>query len=143
MKLDFIIIDHNINGPKYSREGDACFDLFCREIIHQPEYIEYKLNAAFEIPEGFVGLLFPRSSITNKDLMVKNSVGVIDPNYRGEVSMRCVVPSMRCGHQKELYRVGDKCAQMRIAINPKIKLNEVTFLNESNRGVEGYGSSGK
>lgn len=143
MNIKYKIIDKNIKGPQYSRKEDACFDMYCRKINHEQGYIEYKLNAAFEIPEGFVGLLFPRSSITDKDLMVKNSVGIIDPNYRGEVSMRCTIPSMATGHKKELYNIGDKCAQMMIIINPKINLIESNKLSETSRGDKGYGSSGK
>lgn len=141
MNLKFKLTHEDSIEPKYSRNGDACFDLYCRNIKQTTNYIEYFLGVAFQIQLGYVGLIYPRSSITNYDLFLKNSVGVIDPNYRGEVSFRCAMYGNLIF--PKLYKVGDKCAQMRIALNPTVKLNKVEQLSESNRGVNGYGSSGK
>lgn len=126
--------------PIYSREGDACLDLFCSGVRHKEEYIEYSTGIAFEIPEGYVGLIYPRSSITKKEIILKNSVGVIDPNFRGYVTVRCMqtVNKMLANG----YRIGERCAQIRIVKNPKIELIEAKELSETNRGNNGYGSSG-
>lgn len=69
-------------------EVDAGFDLYATSIVETPDYIQYGIGIAFEIPVGYVGLVFPRSSVTNYDLMQKNSVGVIDASYRGEIVCR-------------------------------------------------------
>ena len=75
--------------PQYAKQGDAGLDL----TAVAKEYdgngnVSYKTGLAFEIPEGYVGLLFPRSSNAKKDLILSNSVGVIDSGYRGDVGMK-------------------------------------------------------
>jgi dUTP pyrophosphatase len=74
--------------PQYAKSGDACFDLTATSINRTDKYIEYGTGLAMEIPEGYVGLIFPRSSVTNKDLMLKNGTGIIDQGYRGEIKFR-------------------------------------------------------
>ncbi len=104
-------------------------------------YVEYGTSLSFEIPEGYVGLLFPRSSISsNTTLMLANSVGVIDSSYRGEVKLRfkSVVPMAA-----KKYKVGERVGQLVILPYPKVKLMEVEELNDSDRGQGGFGSSGK
>lgn len=72
--------------PTYAKHGDAGMDLtaISKEYDGNGNVI-YGTGLAFEIPENYVGLLFPRSSNTKKDLILGNSVGVIDSGYRGEV----------------------------------------------------------
>jgi dUTP pyrophosphatase len=88
MKLKIKKLTESAIIPSYAKEGDACFDLTATSINLTDSYIEYGTGIAIEVPEGYVGLIFPRSSVTNKDLMLKNSVGVIDSGYRGEVKFR-------------------------------------------------------
>ena len=72
--------------PTYSKEGDAGMDLTITSIIDEtPHDITYGFGIGFEVPKGFVGLVFPRSSIRKMDLLLTNSVGVIDSGYRGEL----------------------------------------------------------
>lgn len=78
----------NAKDPFKKIITDAGWDLSAASINETPDYIEYGTGLAFEIPEGMAGLIFPRSSVTNQDLMLKNCVGVIDPEYRGEVRCR-------------------------------------------------------
>lgn len=75
--------------PTYGKPGDAGQDLVCisRHFDSDGNAV-YGTGLAFEIPEGYVGLLFPRSSNAKKDLALSNSVGVIDSGYRGEVSFK-------------------------------------------------------
>lgn len=123
--------------PKYAKDGDAGLDLTAVWHVSQGDGIdfqEYGTGLAFEIPKGFVGLLFPRSSITNKQMMLKNSVGVIDSGYRGEVKLRFI--------GKKDYEVGDRVGQLIIVPYPEIELEEVEELEESERGVGGHGSTG-
>lgn len=74
--------------PGYSRSGDGALDLVAASVEFKDKFIEYDTHIVFEIPEGYVGLLFPRSSVTNTDLILGNCVGLIDPNYRGTIRFR-------------------------------------------------------
>jgi dUTP pyrophosphatase len=75
--------------PLYAKVGDAGMDLVATSVDYSNEYyIEYGTGLAVEIPEGYVGLIFPRSSNSKKDLQLCNSVGVIDSGYRGEIKLR-------------------------------------------------------
>lgn len=125
--------------PQYAKEGDAGMDLTA--ITHKSTdlYEEYGTGLAFEIPEGYVGLLFPRSSVTNKELMLKNSIGVIDSTYRGEVKVR--FENTTGGDM--IYAVGERIAQLIIMPYPKVVLVEVAELTDTSRGEGGFGSTGK
>jgi len=74
--------------PIKAHEPDAGFDLTCTSVKDTNKYIQYGTGIAMHIPIGYVGLIFPRSSVTKKDLMLKNSIGVIDSGYLGEISFR-------------------------------------------------------
>ncbi len=128
--------------PKYAKPFDAALDLTTTGIKSEThDYIEFGTGLAFEIPEGFVGLVFPRSSITNKDMMLKNSVGVIDSSYRGEVTLR--FKEFETGDCSSRYKVGDRIGQILIIPRPEIEFIEVTELSETERGEKGYGSTDK
>lgn len=131
--------------PQYSSEGAAALDLTA--VSEKPVfeggigYMEYGTGLAIEIPPGFVGLIFPRSSISsNTTFVLSNSVGVIDSDYRGEIKFRfkSVVPS---GAKK--YNVGDRIGQLIAIPYPTLDIEVVDELGETKRGDGGYGSSGK
>lgn len=125
--------------PKYAKEGDAGLDLVAITHDSKEGYESYGTGLAFEIPKGHVGLLFPRSSVTNKDLILKNGVGVIDSGYRGEISFRF----QRVDGGQYTYAVGDRIGQLIVIPIPHIELVEVQELSQSDRGTGGYGSTGK
>jgi dUTP pyrophosphatase len=135
--------------PTYSKLGDAGLDLTAVSKKQKDNlYIEYGIGIAVEIPEGHVGLLFPRSSVTDKQLIMKNSVGVIDSNYRGELRVRYkgFHPTVHDNGKLEYlnnYEIGDRVGQLVIVPIPHIELEEAQELSESNRGTNGYGSTGK
>ena len=122
--------------PKYAHQGDAGMDVFAISKKETDKFIEYGTGLAFEVPEGYVMLVFARSSVTNKDLMLKNSVGVLDAGYRGELVMRF----NKFGDEE--YEVGDKIGQIVILPYPSIEFQEVEELSESSRGKGGFGSTG-
>lgn len=65
--------------PQYSRDGDAGMDLTATDFAFDGDnLISYNTGISLEIPYGYVGLVFPRSSIKNYSLSLSNSVGVID-----------------------------------------------------------------
>jgi dUTP pyrophosphatase len=129
--------------PKYSKDGDAGMDLTATEILNETtESVTYGTGLAFEIPKGYVGLVFPRSSIRKYDLALTNCVGVIDSGYRGEVQATFKKTNWSKGDSSEKYNVGDRIAQIIILPYPKITLIETEELSNTERGEGGFGSTG-
>jgi dUTP pyrophosphatase len=130
--------------PSYANEGDAGMDLVATSVISEtPTQITYGLGVALEIPNGFVGLVFPRSSIRKTRLQLSNSVGVIDSGYRGELQATFNKITTTIENQKNDYKVGDRVAQIMIIPHPPIEFNEVDELSDTERGEGGFGSTGK
>lgn len=126
--------------PTYAKDGDAGMDLTATSISIDPQgNVVYGTGWAFEIPQGYVGLVFPRSSLSRKDLVLSNSVGVIDSGYRGEVTFKF----KRTQSPTIGYEVGDRIGQIIIMPYPKIEFVESDELSETERGTGGYGSTGK
>lgn len=127
--------------PTYAKSGDAGMDFVATKVISEETYsITYGTDIAMEIPEGFVGLVFPRSSIRKYELNLSNSVGVIDSGYRGELQATF---RKTHGDSSETYNVGDKIFQMIIIPYPQIQFEETDELSDTERGEGGFGSSGK
>ena len=128
--------------PTYQKEGDAGLDLIAvSKHWDVAGYYQYGTGLAVEIPFGYVGLIYPRSSISDYNLMLSNHVGVIDSGYRGEICLRFkYVNLMTVSHKT--YKVGDRIGQLLIIPYPSIKFEEVKELSDTNRGKGGFGSSG-
>jgi dUTP pyrophosphatase len=157
--------------PQYAKKGDAGLDLTAVEKYYDIHgCVVYKTGIAVEIPEGYVGLVFPRSSVSKTDLNMANSVGVIDSGYRGEITVK-FKPALifvsqeesflsfeddtfECADGVEIpwddripisaidYNVGERIAQLIIIPYPKIEFVEVDELSETERGGGSYGSTG-
>ena len=128
--------------PRYSKNGDAGMDLTATEVEFNDDYVAYKTGLAFEIPKGYVGLLFPRSSNSKKDLLLTNSVGVIDSGYRGEIEFRFKPILNNKRENISIYNSGDRVGQIIIIPYPEIEFIETDELSETERGNSGFGSSG-
>lgn len=128
--------------PSKAYPEDAGYDITAIKKNYCEGYIEYETGLAFELPIGTVGLLFPRSSISNKDQVLSNSVGVLDENFRGQVTFRFrdSDPTLNKTMTRE-YEVGDRIGQLVILELPKVDIIEVEELSTSSRGSNGYGSS--
>jgi dUTP pyrophosphatase len=127
--------------PRYSKVGDAGMDLtITKEIENTSFSVSYGFGIAMEIPKGYVGLVFPRSSVRNQDLILSNCVGVIDSGYRGEIQATFKKTN---GLDSLKYNVGERGAQIMILPYPQVFMTEVTELSESERGQGGFGSTGK
>jgi len=142
MKVRFKKLNEKAVVPSYAKPGDAGLDLTAtsKELTNNPQYgyLEYGTGLAVEIPEGHVGLIFPRSSISNTGLILSNSVGVIDSGYRGEIKFRFKhIPGTAD------YNVGDRVGQLVILPYPSIETEEATELSSTERGDGGFGSSNK
>lgn len=129
--------------PTKAHMSDAGFDLTATSITTNINecgqlMITYHTDVAIEIPEGYVGLLFPRSSIYKKSLAQTNSVGVIDSGYRGELM---VVFKTTTDVIPAVYKEGERFAQLVIVPIPDVQLIEVDTLSESDRNEGGFGSS--
>ena len=142
MKVKFKkFVEHAVT-PIYAHEEDACVDLYaidsCRNLDYS--FVEYGTGLAISVPQGHIGLLFPRSSISKTPHSLCNAVGVIDPGYFGEVTLR-----MRYKKNKEdmEYQYGDRIGQLMIIPRPKLEFEEVEDLGTSERGTNGWGSTGK
>ena len=160
--------------PSYAKPGDAGMDMTATsKMFDKYGNVEYGTGIAMEIPEGYVGLLFPRSSICKKDLSLANSTGVIDSGYRGEIKFKfkptlsymtfgtcedihgrdhdsdyfdyvgIIGDNTRDAVIPDIYEVGDKIGQIIILPYPHIELTEVSELSTTERGEGGYGSTGK
>jgi len=140
MVVKFKKISPDAISPKYSKDGDAGMDLTITSIISESEFdITYGLGISVEIPKGFVGLIFPRSSIRNYDLNLTNCVGVVDSGYRGE--LQATFKKVQGGNKK--YMIGDRGVQIMILAYPQIDFVESDKLSETDRGYGGFGSTGK
>lgn len=126
--------------PKYSKDGDAGLDLIATSVSQKDLQITYGTGISMEIPNGYVGLVFPRSSIRKYDLSLSNSVGVIDSGYRGEIMATFNLKNP--WSESDIYKVGDRIAQIMIIPYPKIKFIESEELSNSDRGTGGFGSTG-
>ena len=130
--------------PTYAKVGDAGMDMVATKIINETlDSITYGTDIAMEIPEGFVGLVFPRSSIRKTHLHLSNSVGVIDSGYRGEIQATFKKIQGISNNALDNYKVGDRIMQIMIIPHPDIQFQEVEELNNTERGEGGFGSTGK
>jgi dUTP pyrophosphatase len=122
--------------PKYMHSDDAGMDLYAVSVEIKDKYVEYKTGLSFELPKNYVMLVFPRSSITDKDLIMKNCVGVLDSGFRGELKLRFKKDG------DDIYNAGERIAQILIIPYPNIEFEESENLSEGSRGQNGLGSTG-
>lgn len=158
--------------PTYAHESDAGIDLYAHSMTKQDGIATYRTGIAVAIPEGYVGLIFPRSSIAYTPLALSNCVGVIDSGYRGEIILKFRAVYTKAYAQKwyqriaevlfgkfpddkvnvthfwgddsnGAYKVGERIGQLIIMPYPKVALESVSQLPTSDRGAKGFGSTGK
>lgn len=138
MKVKIKRLHPNAVIPSYAKPGDAGLDLTAVSMSGDKEQVTYGTGLALEIPEGYVGLVFPRSSVRKQEQYLSNAVGVIDSGYRGEIMTTF---NSRYYSEKK-YQVGDKIAQLIIMPYPTVELEEVKELSNTERGEGGFGSTG-
>jgi dUTP pyrophosphatase len=143
MKVRIKKLNENAVIPTYAKDGDAGMDLVATSIISTTStQITYGIGLALEIPKGFVGLIFPRSSVRKTRLMLSNCVGVIDSGYRGELQATFNKINQDSVSEND-YKVGDRVAQIMIIPHPSIEFEEANELSDTERGEGGFGSTGK
>lgn len=146
MQIKFTKLLHNATTPTRATDGSNGFDLTAAQMRYLGgDIIEYDTGIGFEIPLGYVGLVFPRSSVYTRQLMLANSVGVIDSDYRGPVKLMYVNRkdlSISHAHDSE-YAVGERIGQIVFVPTPEIQLVESETLSSTDRGTGGFGSTGQ
>ena len=130
--------------PTYAKNGDAAVDLVAvSKGVDRYGNIVYGTGLCMQIPDGYVGLLYPRSSISRTHLALANSVGVIDSGYRGEIMLKFRnINGIIVDSQHMSPKIGDRVGQLMIVPRPKIDFVEVKQLDDSERGSGGFGSTG-
>ena len=162
LKVKIKKLNENAVIPTYSKDGDAGMDLVATsKSLDKEGNVVYGTGLAFEIPKGYVGLIFPRSSNAKQQLLLSNSIGVIDSGYRGEVMLKFKISASSfslkslfklifnqdakitiINNVKKSYNVGERIGQIIILPYPQIDFEEAEELSETERGNGGYGSTG-
>lgn len=140
MKLSIKRLSADAILPRYAHPGDAACDLFSAHTVEllPGERAQVGIGVAFEIPEGYAGLIWDKSGLSHK-FGLKTLGGVVDSGFRGEV----MVGLVNLGKERYTIHQGDKVAQMLFQRVETVELVEVGELSETVRGGQGFGSTGK
>lgn len=141
VQINFLRLDRELPVPSHAHIGDAAVDLHCRvDITLGPgERAAVPTGIAVAIPDGFAGLVLPRSGHAHRHgVGVVNGPGLIDSGYRGEISVLLI----NHGDEEVSFVRGDRIAQLAIVPVPAVEWTEVESLDETERGAGGFGSSG-
>lgn len=170
MKLKIKRLSKESVLPSYAHQGDAGLDLTATSrVFDEFGNVSYGTGLAISVPEGHVGLLFPRSSNCKKDLLLSNAVGVLDSSYTGEVFFKykpsavfydkseapegklgsdtlfaetVALPIMENWMTTQIYEIGDRIGQLIVIPYPTMEIEEVEELSTTERGTDGWGSTG-
>jgi dUTP pyrophosphatase len=140
-QVSFTRLDSELPIPRQAHDGDAGFDLIAAvDVSLGPgEWAAVPTGVAVAIPDGFAGLVLPRSGhALRHGVGVVNAPGLIDSGYRGEVQVILI----NHGAVPVAFARGDRIAQLMITPVPNVRLVEVERLDASSRGEGGFGSSG-
>jgi dUTP pyrophosphatase len=159
--IQFKKLSENAVIPTKAHPTDAGFDMVATSRRITDDYIEYGTDIAIKLPEGYCAMLFPRSSNSLNDLVLANSVGIVDENYTGEIKWRFkrITKGFKLGLKKirlfsfiydikiesaklNIYEVGDRIGQIVIMPIPQVQFTEVDKLPKTDRGDGGFGSTG-
>ena len=141
MQITFTRLDSNLPIPITAHIGDAAVDLHSRiAVTLEPgERGAVPTGIAVAIPQGFAGLVLPRSGHARRHgIGVVNGPGLIDSGYRGEITVLLI----NHGNESVSFERGDRIAQLAIVSAPAVEWVEVANLDETDRGESGFGSSG-
>lgn len=136
-----IKLEDGVEAPKYAHEGDAGLDLRITEDVwlHPGERRTVSTGIRVAIPEGYVGLCFPRSGLASKlGISLANAVGVIDSGFRGVIG----APLINHDKKPHLLQKGERVCQLVIVPFASCELKIVDELDDTERGEGGFGSTG-
>lgn len=144
-KIQISIVNQSDNPlPAYATQGSAGMDLranIASPILLQPLQRALVPTGLFiELPQGYEAQVRPRSGLAiNQGITCLNTPGTIDSDYRGEIKVILV----NLGNEQQQIKHGDRIAQMVINKVEQATLYEVESLTETQRGVGGFGHTGK
>lgn len=137
--MDLQQLDFDLPVPGYAHPGDAGLDLYaaCYALV-TGETVLIPTGVAVAVPDGHVGLVCPRSGLSKYGVTVANAPGVVDSGYRGELMVRLTTTSTP-------YQVtrGDRIAQLLIVPVLRPTVTVVDHLDDTERGANGFGSTGR
>lgn len=141
MQINFML-DEGAFEPLHGHKADAGFDLrlpeYAKDVYIQPyDSAVIDTGVHFEIPVGFVGFIKSKSGLNVKKGL--QAEGVIDAGYTGSV----VVKMYNHGNESVTFRPGDKITQIVFLPIPEVELNKVDTFAETERGDNGFGSTGR
>lgn len=144
----------DVRLPEYATDGSACFDIRCyledeggsrsweRVLVENGDTVVFDTGLQFEIPQGFVMLIYSRSGHGfNNSVRLSNCVGIIDSDYRGELKIK-LIGDFNNGDEPLLVKHGDRIAQAMVIPVHKVMFEDVEELSETVRGNKGFGSTG-
>lgn len=141
MKVKIKKLNPNAKMPKRGTKHAAGFDLYAAEefdaLIHEEQTVRIQTGLAFEIPEGYVGVVYSRSSTALKGLIITPLL--VDADYRGPV----YITVKNTSGKPYVVHNGDRLAQMRIEELVPTEFEWTDELSETERGTGGYGSTGR
>lgn len=141
MEIKIKLLSDKVKLPVKGTDDSAGYDLTVASAFWDSKnnIISYGFGIALEIPKGWVGLLFSRSSIYKKNLDLTDCVGVIDSDYRGEISAKFRLLN---SHLDNVYVVGERAAQIVFVQHGNVDFKVSNELSETLRGAGGYGHTG-
>ena len=145
LKIKFKKLQPDVKLPVKGSSHAACFDVYAHDIIYNdkdPRKRTVGLGFATEIPEGYRGIIVPRSNLTKHYWILNNSFGVIDSDYRGEWKAVFTNITDNAWLYPFPYEIGERIAQIYFEKNENAEFEEVDDLEESTRGDGGFGSTG-
>lgn len=137
--------DKTVKLPVYSKQGDACMDVYVHSIEEKDDRVIYHTGLHFKLPEDYEMEIRPRSSNTKTMAIMQNSPGTLDEGYTGELMIVHRAIDVPFAPVVE-YNVGDRVAQILVRHREQIIWDEVETieeLGETERGAGGFGSTGK
>lgn len=141
MEVKIKLLSDKAKLPVKGTPDSAGYDLTAASVFwdRSNNIVSYGFGIALEIPKGYVGLIFPRSSVYKKNLDMSDCVGVIDSDYRGEISakFRLLNPNL-----DNVYISGERIAQIVFIKHDDVDFKVSEELSETIRGAGGYGHTG-
>lgn len=141
MQVKIKLLSDSARVPTYGTDGAACFDLYAADTVAVApgRKVTVKTDVAFEVPEGYVLMIYSRSGHGSKNgVRLANGTGVVDSDYRGHV----LVCLHNDGNRPFIVELGDRVAQAMIVPVPRVEFLVVDELSETVRGEAGFGSTG-
>lgn len=130
----------NAKLPEKQHYNDACYDICSNEsfVLKPKESKKVETGLAFEIPDNYYIQVFSRSGLSSKGIILLNSVGIIDAGYRDTIK----IPIMNLSDKDFTFNKGDRIAQISVRERTEIDFIPVDELSSSDRGNNGFGSTG-